>query len=380
MPKYFCAEKIYHNGQFYSDCALAVHEDGYIIGLLPYSNIGEKHSIHDFGDRILAPGWVDLQLNGCNGGLFNRDLEIDCLKKMLYGSLRYGTTSVQPTLITCTDEDIIQALQVIAEAQELARQAMQKNLNKEIQLWQTMIGMHLEGPYISLERRGAHPERLVRPLDETMLQKLEHAGQNKILTYITVAPESVLPEQVARLSACGITVFLGHSEAPEDHLRAFLLAGARGFTHLYNAMGNLNSRAPRTLGLALEDTHAYSSIIADGHHVSAQGIRIARGLLKDRLFLVTDATATTDGNEKNIFFGEQNCFIQNNIIINEEGNLAGSALTMNRGVEILSNLFGLKTALAMASANPVQALHPQNPFHWCIGSFTPGARANFCGL
>ena len=374
MSQYFSAESIYHNGQFCSDSVLAVDHDGYIIGVLPRSDVQQAQNLTDFGERILAPGWVDLQLNGCGGGLFNRDLDLACLAKMLRSSLRHGATSVQPTLITCSDEHIRQALEIVRQAQEYAQQKKQR------QLWQTVIGMHLEGPYISVVRRGAHPERFIRPLDEAMLQELEAAGRDGVLTYITVGAESVTPEQVARLAASGLTVSLGHTGAPIKASRTLLQAGARCFTHLYNAMGDINSRDPHTLSLALEDGRAYSGIIADGHHVAPENIRIARRLLGDRLFLVTDATATADGGEDTVFFGEQICQIQNGTIRNQEGALAGSALTMKRGVEILSNLFGLKTALAMVSANPVRALNSQSPYNKRMGTFAPGSKANFVVL
>ena len=379
MPQYFSAEKIYHNGRFGYDNALAVDDEGSIIGLLPYRHARKEagSNLIDFGNRILAPGWVDLQLNGCGGGLFNRDLNLDCLEKMLRGSLRHGTTSIQPTLISCSDEDILNALEIIREAQQKARRA---SAVRQRQLYQGIMGMHLEGPYISVARRGAHPEHQVRALDESMLQKLEAAGRDGVLTYITVGAESVQPLQVARLSASGLTVSLGHTGAAIQDSRALLLAGARCFTHLYNGMGGIDSRDPHTLSLALEDPRAYSGIIADGHHVAKENIRIAQRLLGERLFLVTDATAMTDVGERQIFFGEQTCQIQNGTIRNEEGALAGSALTMKRGVEILSDLFGLKVALDMATLNPVCALNPQRHYNQRIGTFAPGSRANFVVL
>ncbi len=385
MPKYFSAENIYHNGVFCPESILAVNDDGYVIGVLPRSYLKAEQTKYcmDFGERILAPGWVDLQLNGCGGGLFNRDLNLACIEKMLYSSLRHGATSVQPTLITCSDEHILEALEVVRQAKQKAIQAQQKKDCSQWQLWQTVMGMHLEGPYISVARRGAHPERFVRKLDEAMLQKLEAAGRNGILRYITIGAESVQPEQVARLATSGLTVALGHTGAAIRNSCALLLAGARCFTHLYNGMGGIDSRDPHTLSLALSDRRAYSGIIADGFHVAPENIRIAQCLLGNRLFLVTDATATTDGaggGEDSVFFGEQNCYIRDGIICNEEGRLAGSTLTMKRGVEILANLFDLQTALEMASVNPVQALNPQNLDNRRIGTFAPGTKANFVVL
>ena len=381
MASYFSAQSIYHNGRLWNDCSLAVDDEGQVLGLLPrsYAKAANAKDHTDFGQRILCPGWVDLQVNGCGGGLFNRDLSQDCLEKMLRSSLRHGATSIQPTLITCPDSDILNALDIVGKALKAAGGRRARAFAQR-QLWQGIIGMHLEGPYISHIRRGAHPDRWIRPLNEAMLQKLLAAARNGVLSYITVASEAVQPEQVARLAASGLTVALGHSGAPFRESRALLLAGARCFTHLYNGMGDISAREPHTLSLALGDRSAYSSIIADGHHVAEENMRIAQHMLKERLFLVTDATATADGGEESVFFGEQTCYIKDGLILNEQGARAGSALTMQRGVEVLAGLFGIETALAMASEYPVQAMNPQGPYSKRIGSFAPGAKANFLVL
>ena len=382
MANYFSAQSIYHNGRLWNECALAVDEEGQVLGLLPrsYAKAANTKDYTDFGQRILCPGWVDLQVNGCGGGLFNRDLSLDCLEKMLRSSLRHGATSIQPTLITCPDEDILNALNIVGKAIKSAGGGRQKRAFAQRQLWQGIIGMHLEGPYISHIRRGAHSDRWIRPLDEVMLQKLLLASRSGILSYITVASEAVQPEQVARLAASGLTVALGHSGASFWESRALLLAGARCFTHLYNGMGDISAREPHMLSLALGDRNAHSSIIADGHHVAAENLRIAHHMLKERLFLVTDATATADGGEESVFFGEQTCCIKDGLILNEQGVLAGSALTMQRGVEVLCGLFGMETALAMACEYPVQALSPLGQYGRHIGSFAPGTKANFLVL
>lgn len=369
MPELYYAQKLFHQGRMLDARYGLLIEGERVLGVFPRSSIGTGIKEKDLGARILCPGWIDLQLNGCGGGLFNRDLNFNCLEKMLRSSLRHGATSILPTLISSPDADIERGLELIAEANE----AFPK-------LGKAIIGMHLEGPFISAKRRGAHPLEEIRSLDDKAFATFLEASRAGTLSFLTVAAGSVSPKQVAELSASGLTVSIGHCEEPYEGLEELVFAGARCITHIYNATGDIKARNPGTLSLALHNPMLHAGLIADGHHVAKVNAQIAQRLLGERLFLVTDATATPDGGEDSVHFGGQTCKIEAGMIRNEEGSLAGSALTMQGGVEILAEWFSWEDALAMASSRAAAALNPRNPWAKLIGSFLPASMANFLAV
>ncbi len=291
---------------------------------------------------LIAPGFVDIQLNGCNGVLFRGDSDIDTLKTMEKGNLKHGVTSFLPTLITDSDDNIISALNLVEEV-----------MNSSVV--PSVKGMHLEGPYISQTHSGAHDKSLIRRLDTKMLEKLCEFGNRSVLKVITIAPEIVSADQIHKLKSSNIMVFLGHSAADTGTIQHAIKAGATSITHLYNGMPPLYGRHPSLLGQAFTNLNLSAGIIADFVHVDKVSIAIAKTAMKDRLYAVTDATATLDNPMKEFYFGQGKCTFEDGKIVTDNGSLAGSCLTMETACNNLSKLFSLEESLAMCSCHPALA-------------------------
>jgi N-acetylglucosamine-6-phosphate deacetylase len=228
---------------------------------------------------ILAPGFLDLQVNGADGQMVDGRCTADWLARMCAVHARLGATGILPTLITDTPGA---TAAVIAAGIEATRRQTPG-----------FLGLHLEGPHLDPRRKGAHDPALIRPMTEAdFAGLLDAAGQLPSLM-VTLAPESVTPDQITRLAAEGVIVSLGHSDCTHAQARAAVAAGARCVTHLFNAMSQLGNRDPGLVGAALtEPVHA--GLIADGIHVAPQTIRVAMAA-SDRLFLVSDAMAACAG-------------------------------------------------------------------------------------
>ncbi len=341
----FISDAVYTAGAFKR---LAVLEDaGVILDLVPHDDVPQDAE-HIHCPHALIPAFTDLQINGCGGALLNRDMSMEALQTMHDASLQTGVTSIYPTLITCPDEQIIEGLALMEKA------LMEKERMPALE------GLHLEGPFIGTTNNGTHPIRLIRPLDEGMLQTLCEYAEKGVLKIITVAPENVPPQYIRRLVEHGVVVSLGHSNASVEQVRKAVEAGASLVTHLYNGMPLLAGREPSVVGAAfmLEGLHA--SIIADFVHVSADGLRIAKAIMGRRLFAVTDATAT-GSHETHLVLNDEVCSIENSVIRNtHSGSLAGSAITMDRTYENLMQLFGVEEAIEMCSSIPADVVYNKN--------------------
>ncbi|OIN13147.1 N-acetylglucosamine-6-phosphate deacetylase [Oceanisphaera psychrotolerans] len=354
----FDGERLHH------DQAVVIRQDR-IAAILPEAALAPELPRHSLEGALLSAGFIDLQLNGCGGVMFNGDISIHTLDTMHRTNLKSGTTSFLPTLITSPDRDMQQAVAV-------TRDYMARHRHR-------VPGLHLEGPYTNLTRKGIHPAAHIRSLTAAMLDFLcEHA---EVIAKITLAPECNRPEHIRRLNEAGILVAMGHTAASYDEAMAGFDAGVGFATHLYNAMTpTLNGREPGAVGAVFDSPAVYAGIIVDGVHVHDANVRLAHRVLGQRLCLVTDATAAAGaGPELTRFdFCGTTVLVRDGQCVDEHGTLGGSALTMIAGVRNLVERVGLplEEALRMASLYPARALSLDHE----LGSIHVGKIANLVVL
>lgn len=291
---------------------------------------------------ILSPGFTDLQVNGGGNVLLNTTPTPEGLLAIAQAHHGLGTVQILPTVIT--DE-----LGVIERA---ADAVISLGTSDHI------LGLHIEGPHIAQSRRGTHAANLVRPLDDQTIAILEKLRAADIATMITVAPEAVSLDQIAQMDEMGVTVSLGHTDATAEQARAAFKAGARCVTHLFNAMSQIQNRAPGVVGAAI-NSDAFSGIICDGHHVadSLVGMAIRARPVPDRMYLVSDAMPTVGGNAVFSLYGQE-IALKDGRLVNREGSLAGAHVTMFQSVQRVVSHTGtdLETALRMATSIPRAAI------------------------
>lgn len=340
------------------DHALVV-EDGTIVDLCPVQALSDDVRQVDGQGLAAAPGFIDLQLNGCGGVMFNDDITSATLDQMHRTNLLSGTTSFLPTLITTSDAAMREAIAVVAAYR---RQHPDR-----------VLGLHLEGPYLNPQRRGIHEARYVRSPDAAMIDYLVAAGP-EVIKLITLAPEVVPTSMIRRLVEAGIRVSAGHSAASFESAIAGFESGISLVTHLFNAMSPWQGRSPGLVGAAFDRTEVYAGIIADGHHVHYASLRLAHQIKGDRLFLVTDATPPVGTTMPSFMIGGQEVFYQNGRCVSAEGTLGGSALTLIEAVQNCVQHVGipLDEALRMATLYPARAIGVET----FLGRLAPGYRAN----
>lgn len=331
-----------------------------IDAIVPKDTLSADIPRYDLQGHILSAGFIDLQINGCGGVMFNNAPSIETLLHMQHTNLRTGTTSFLPTLISSSDAVIRQALGQI-------RSFMDEHPHQ-------VLGMHLEGPYTNPKRKGIHPVAQLRHPDNGMIDWL--ATQSPYLKMVTLAPEENQAKHIRQLKNAGITVSIGHSAATYEQAMAGFAQGVSFATHLYNAMSpTANGREPGVVG-AVYDQQVYAGIIADGYHVHWANVRTAKRLLGEKLCLVTDATAAaTAPNDMTQFdFCGATVYISDGKCRDKNGTLGGSALTMNEGVRLLIDAAGLsqQEAFRMATLYPARAIGMDHQ----LGSIEPGKIAN----
>lgn len=317
----------------------------------------------DAGGRMICPGFVDLQVNGGGGALLTERPDMGSLARMTQAHLRFGTTSMLPTVVTSDEERMLRALEVVGRAAHGSRMGAR------------VLGAHLEGPFINPVRRGAHAERFIRPPDRALFGRCVEATGDS-LRLITLAPE--LPGALHLIAAAhetGVVVAIGHTDATYEETKTAIDAGATVATHVFNGMRGLHHREPGMVGAALDDDRVVATVIADGVHVHPAALRlVARAKGAARMALVTDAMSPVgmdvdafaiDGREVTVRDGA--CYLA-------DGTLAGSALSMNRAVRNMHRLAGvpLRDCIEMATTTPARVLGTLDE----IGVLRPGARAD----
>ena len=333
-------------GDDFRDDLAVVIESGRITALVSDAApmLGQADEQVDLGGGWLLPGFIDAQVNGGGGVLFNNSPDVATLRTLAQAHRRFGTTGLLPTLIR---DDV----QVMRAAIAATRQAISEGVPG-------VLGIHLEGPYIAPARKGTHDANKFRAPDAAEIALA--ASLDNGVTLLTLAPERVPLESIRALVERGVVVAAGHTAASYEEARAGLEAGIRGFTHLYNAMSPLTGREPGAVGAALEDRDSWVGIIADGVHVHPASLRVALATKpRGKVMLVTDAMPPVGAEDPSYeLYGEVITAIDG-VVRNAAGSLAGSALDMATAVRNSVQLLGVSLAEAarMASTYPAQFLN-----------------------
>lgn len=345
---------------FREDLAVVI-EDGLIAGI--GRTIPRDVDVHDLGGIALVPGFVDVQVNGGGGRLFNDDPSVETIECMIAAHRAFGTTGMLPTLIT-DDFDVLE------QAMMAVDQAIEKGVPG-------ILGIHLEGPFLAPSRKGAHREDKLRVMEDRHLALLKSLRRG--VTHITLAPEAVSLDQIRSLTADGIRVSIGHTNADYATTVAALGAGATGFTHLFNAMSQLTSREPGVVGAAFTFPDIFAGIIVDGEHVHRASIETAlRALGPDRLMLVTDAMALAGTDLDSFELQGRTITKVGDSLRTDDGTLAGSAVTMIGAVRRMIEYSGatFESVIKMASTTPANFLG----LSASVGHIGLNMRANLVGL
>lgn len=310
----------------------------------------------------IAPGLVDLQVNGGGGHLIGAGTTTADLQLVCETHARFGVTALLPTLITDTPEvtDAVLTAAAAAVRQELPG----------------LLGLHLEGPHLALSRKGAHDPSLIRPMEEADLVRLERARAVLPHLLVTVATESVSPEQIARLVKAGVVVSLGHTDASFEAASAAVRAGASMATHLFNAMSPLGHREPGLVGAALHHGAIWAGLIADGIHVHpaalAAALRAKQG--PAQIFLVSDSMSQAGTDITEFTLNGRMIYRRDGALRLGDGTLAGADLTLDAAVRFMHETLGIELgrALQMASLLPAAAIKQPG-----AGRLVPGSPAAF---
>lgn len=308
---------------------------------------------------LVAPGLIDIQVNGGGGCLFNESPTVETIRQIGAAHSRFGTTGFLPTLIS--DE-----LDIVEQAIAAVDAAISEDTPG-------VLGIHLEGPFLNIDRKGVHDDRKFRQLEHKHIDLLSSLENGK--TILTLAPENAAPDLIAELTARGVIVFVGHSNASYLETRKAIDSGAIGFTHLFNAMSQMTGREPGVVGAALEDQKSWCGIIVDGRHVSPVTLRVAmKSKPIEKFVLVTDAMPTVGSDEATFLLQNRKVKVENGVCVSQDGTLAGSNLDMAKAVRNTMELLGLDlpSALSLASCNPAQLLGMDE----MIGRVSPGFRAD----
>jgi N-acetylglucosamine-6-phosphate deacetylase len=313
----------------------------------------------DLGGQMLLPGFIDVQVNGGGGALFNDAPTAESIHVIGAAHRRFGTTGFLPTLISDNVDSIAHAVAAVQSALDAGSPGV--------------LGIHIEGPFLNWARRGIHDSKHLRLLDESLLSLLASLRGGR--TVLTLAPEMTSPDLIAKLTAAGILVSAGHSDATYAATATAIAHGLRGFTHLFNAMARLEPRAPGIVGAALYDENTWCGIIVDGHHVDPVMLKLAlRCKRQDRFMLVTDGMPIVGSTDTTFTIQGRTIRVVDGICRDENGTLAGTALDMATAVRNAVSMLGLDVAEAarMASEYPAEFLKLGHE----LGRIAPGYRAN----
>ncbi len=349
--------KIYTGSDVLTDHAVVI-ENELIKKVCPISELPEGIEVRDLNGANLSPGFIDLQLNGCGGVMLNDEITADTMQIMHKANLKSGCTSFLPTLITSSDEDM---RAVITAAREYHNQFQNQSL-----------GLHLEGPYLNVAKKGIHSVDHIRKSDSEMIELI--CKNSDLVAKVTLAPELNDPEHIERLHKAGVVVSIGHTNATYAEARQGFESGITFATHLFNAMTPMVGREPGVVGAIYDTPEVYAGIIADGFHVDYANIRIAHKIKGEKLVLVTDATAPAGADMEYFIFVGKKVYYRDGKCVDENGTLGGSALTMIEAVQNTVEHAGiaLDEALRMATLYPATAIGVESK----LGRIKKGMVAN----
>jgi N-acetylglucosamine-6-phosphate deacetylase len=366
QKKAICADKIYTPFELWDKSCVLVSE-GKIVGIKEQKEVDpSEYDIVNFKKSIIVPGFIDIHTHGVVGhDSMETDIKIFNAESKFYA--KHGVTSFVPTTMAQSKKDTILAIKTIREASYLKMAGAK------------IIGIHLEGPYFNLEKKGAQPGKYIRDADLDELQDFMKASNNFVVI-VSLAPEiEKALEAIRFLSGRGITISLGHTNATFEEANRGIDAGATHATHIFNGMRPYHHREPGVIGAVLLDNRVTCEVIADLIHLHPRTIELTYKLKgPDRMILVSDSMGATGLNDGNYQLGGEKVIVKDSVARLENGSLAGSTLTLDKALRNIVNVVGIpfKDALRMITYNPTREISLERN----IGSISIGKMADLVVL
>ena len=357
MKQALIGAQLFSGKEFFDNRALLIDGEN-IIDIINEHDIPKNFEIQKLNGGILSPGFIDLQVNGGGGKLFNNSPDKESLNTIIEAHQHFGTTSIMPTVIS-------DSLNVLKRCTT--------TISEEIENNKSLLGVHIEGPFFNVKYRGVHQKQYINTINSDYLNLFENLKDFPVM--LTLAPECISTKQLKHLKSLGFKILAGHTDASYDQLEEAIKYGLDGFTHLFNAMGQISAREPGVVGSALTFDNAAASVIVDLHHVHPSLIQMAyKQKPQGKLFFVSDSMATIHHGEPSFELYDEIVSESKGRIINSEGKLAGSSITQ---IDAIKNAYQscnipLNEALAMASRYPAEYLGVAN----YLGSLKSGYRAD----
>ena len=357
MKQALIGAQLFSGKEFFDNRALLIDGEN-IINIINEHDVPKNFEIQKLNGGILSPGFIDLQVNGGGGKLFNNSPDKESLNTIIEAHQHFGTTSIMPTVIS-------DSLNVLKKCTT--------TISEEIENNKSLLGVHIEGPFFNVKYRGVHQKQYINTINSDYLNLFENLKDFPVM--LTLAPECISTKQLKHLKSLGFKILAGHTDASYDQLEEAIKYGLDGFTHLFNAMGQISAREPGVVGSALTFDNATASVIVDLHHVHPSLIQMAyKQKPQGKLFFVSDSMATIHHGEPSFELYDEIVSESKGRIINSEGKLAGSSITQ---IDAIKNAYQscnipLNEALAMASRYPAEYLGVAN----YLGSLKSGYRAD----
>ncbi|MDD4169670.1 MAG: N-acetylglucosamine-6-phosphate deacetylase [Desulfotomaculaceae bacterium] len=347
---------IYTGDEVVFDQAVVV-DQGYIFDLVARDEVDPAWPVIDLKYLNIVPGFIDLQVNGGNGILFNDHPTVDALQKIVQGHAKFGTTDILPAFITGDISKMKQAVEAVGYC-------LKNNI-------EGILGIHFEGPFIAPEMAGVHDPKYILGFDESVARIMTSLKNG--YTLITVAPERLTRDQLIKLKGPGIKLAAGHSQADSVQMKEAFNSGVTCVTHLFNAMSQMQQRSPGVVGYILAKDNGWASIIADGHHVDFVNVRAAWKAKPGKLFLISDAMPPVGGLIDRFTIGPHTIYCNEGKCVTRDNILGGSGLELATAVRNCIQKVGIgkPEAFRMASTYPAQFLGVQD-----LGFIKPGYKAN----
>ncbi|MBL4918525.1 N-acetylglucosamine-6-phosphate deacetylase [Szabonella alba] len=353
--RFLTGARIFDGDSFHDGCALRI-DAGVLAGIIPEADLPQGGDAVERVTGVLAPAFVDLQINGAGGHQIGPETRLQDLANICAIHRGHGCAGVLPTLIT--------------DRAEVTARVIEAGIAAAASGVPGFLGLHLEGPHLDPRRKGAHDPALIRPMDGDDLSRLCAAAAALPALMVTLAPESATPEQIAALTRAGAVVSLGHSDCSHDTAQAAIAAGARCATHLFNAMSQLGNREPGLVGAVLGGDIA-AGVIADGIHVHPETLRLALTLRPGGMFLVTDCMAFAGTDLTEILLNGRPIRRHAGRLEIADGSLAGADLTMAQAIGVLTGQVGINPARALAMSSRI----PAEVIGAALGRIAPGRAA-----
>ena len=357
MKKAITGSKLFNGLDFIEHKALLIDGQN-IAGIVNEDDIPTDFEAQKLDGGILSPGFIDLQVNGGGGKLFNNSPDNESLNTIISAHQYFGTTSIMPTVIS----DSLNILQKCTDT-----------ISNEIKNNHSLLGIHIEGPFFNVKYRGVHQKQYINTINASYLNLFETLDKFPVM--LTLAPECISIKQLKHLKSLGFKILAGHTDANYDQLEEAVKYGLDGFTHLFNAMGQISAREPGVVGSAFDFDETSASIIVDLHHVHPSLINLSfKQKPKGKLFFVSDSMATINHGEPSFELYDEVVSESNGRIINSEGKLAGSSITQ---IDAIKNAYQkcsipLESAISMATLYPAEYLGVSD----YIGQLKKGYRAD----